>query len=291
MKWFSKRKFNQKGGSENLKNRCKSCGCFCKFLNITKNFIKKIIGELKRIRSNRSTLIPPAGASCRGSILIEFAVCMPILIILLFYIHDLMKIKRLYSQTEFVGQQMANILQNIAKTKEITMNDIKYAASLAYLTIYPGTTMFTTTQGNEYHVFAHQPRVYIYYVKSKADQKASTIWGFWMRSGAAVEPKNWDYDITENTAPGSVVSVKRSNVVPSSIYPTLKIDSGAKVILETQIRWNSSEQRNASGKLVNSAREVFGCYLVNPKNTAKAAYFSSVVIFAPHAGFTENEPT
>ena len=67
----------------------------------------------------------------RGSILIEFAICMPILIILLFYINDLVRIKRYYSQTEFVALQMANILQNIAKTRKITRNDIKYAASLA----------------------------------------------------------------------------------------------------------------------------------------------------------------
>ena len=60
-------------------------------------FIKKIIVASKRIRSDSCTekmsdatsRCQPAGASCRGSILIEFAVCMPILIILLFYINDL----------------------------------------------------------------------------------------------------------------------------------------------------------------------------------------------------------
>jgi len=205
MSWFAKKVFD--GGGKDLKNRYKSCSYLYKFLNITKNFIKKIIEELKRKPSDRctekycspgsmypgtekntarsgslpsrclsdrctrntayrrrlvnenltfaayerkasaacyfgkysfaavcrkiakivsyakrkpldrSTLISAAGTSCRGSILIEFAVCMPIFIILLFYIHDLVKIKRYYSQTEFVAQQMANILQNISQKR------------------------------------------------------------------------------------------------------------------------------------------------------------------------------
>jgi len=214
---------------------------------------------------------------------------MPILIILLFYIHDLMRIKRLYSQTEFVGQQMANILQNIARTKKITMNDIKYAASLAYLTIYPGTTMFTTTPGKEYHVFTHQPRVYMHYVKSGSEGKASSVWMLWVRPGSSTDPKNWDSEGAAGKYAGSVVQFK-TNVTPSSIYPTLKMDSGHdKVIIETQIRWDSSGQRNANGKLLKSTREVFGCYLANIKQSKN--YFVSVVIFTPNSGFTEDLPT
>ena len=150
MKRFAKMLFNREGSENHIKSRC----YLHKFLNITKNLIKKIIAIKKRKPSDRSALIPPAGASCiarvlqntvisikkiiaikkrklldrsalippagascRGAILVEFAVCMPILIISLFYINDLMKIKRFYSQTEFVAQQAANILQNLAKKK------------------------------------------------------------------------------------------------------------------------------------------------------------------------------
>ena len=57
-------------------------------------------------------------AAHEGSILIEFAVCMPVLIILLFYIHDLSKLKRYYDQAEFVAQQMMNILKNISRNRK-----------------------------------------------------------------------------------------------------------------------------------------------------------------------------
>lgn len=104
--------------------------------------------------------------SCRGAVLVEFAVCMPILIILLFYIHDLVRIKRYYSQTEFVAQQMANIIQNISQKREnkkITAEDLGYAVALAYQTIYPGTTMFWKSNGLP---LVHVPHPTICYVKT-----------------------------------------------------------------------------------------------------------------------------
>ena len=208
---------------------------------------------------------------------------MPVLIILLFYIHDLVKIKRLYSQTEFVAQQMANILQNIAKTREITKNDIKYAASLAYLTIYPGTTMYTTVSGSEKHIFGHQPRVFIHYVKGESGEKASTRWALWTRSGGGINPAEWHFSSMSNTDQSAVYYAK--NATPSSeIYPTLKIEEGKpKVLIDVQIRRTGNQ----------SARETFGLHFVNPKyvGTNQTGYFSSVVIFTPHSGFTEKVPT
>ena len=89
---------------------------------------------------------------------------MPILIVLLFYINDLVRIKRYYSQTEFIGQQMANILQNIAKNRAIRGDDIKYACSLAWLDI----------PSNPENVEAYTN---IYYVsKQKVSQQESFSW-------------------------------------------------------------------------------------------------------------------
>lgn len=46
---------------------------------------------------------------------------------------------------------MANILQNIARNKTLKYSDLCYAASLAYLTTYPGKTMYSTTNGQGKH--------------------------------------------------------------------------------------------------------------------------------------------
>ncbi len=136
------------GGGNDLKNPCKSYGYFFKIFNLVKirkilaektskpsdrctenNTASRRCLVNKKLRfaaydrirgvGSRATHFGyyiivlfqkfPLRVANRGAILIEFAICMPILIILLFYISDLVKIKRYYSQTEFVGQQMANI--------------------------------------------------------------------------------------------------------------------------------------------------------------------------------------
>ena len=89
-----------------------------------------------------------------GSILIEFAVCMPVLIILLFYINDLVKIKRYFSQTEFVAQQAANMIQNISQNREdkaVKLRDLRRISLLAWLSVYPGNTRFQQGSDQIYH--------------------------------------------------------------------------------------------------------------------------------------------
>ena len=101
----------------------------------------------------------------KGAILIEFAFCIPVLILLIYYMHDLFKIQRYYSQTEFVAYQMAQMLQTVSQNrsdKKITLSDLKRVTAAAYLSIYPGTTMFWQGKG---HVFGHFPHPIIYYVK------------------------------------------------------------------------------------------------------------------------------
>ena len=138
---------------------------------------------------------------------------------------------------EFVGQQMANILQNIAKTRVITRRDIKHAAALAYLTIYPGTTMFTTKSGSQYHTFNHMPRAYVFYAEGQPNGKASTIWACCVHPHTSVTPDGWYSGIfrgSENTFSSVRMKTKAD---PSNIYPTLKVEEGKpKIIIETQIQ-------------------------------------------------------
>ena len=136
MNWFAKKVFDG-GGGGNLKNRYKSHYYLSKIFKNLKRFIEQF-SRFLTLRHEDKLL------SRKGSILIEFAVCMPVLIILLFYIHDLVKLKRYHSQTEFIGQQIANILQNISQkrsNKAINLTNIKHACTPAWLTIPPGSSI------------------------------------------------------------------------------------------------------------------------------------------------------
>jgi len=241
-------------------------------------FIKRIILKTKRKPWNQGTLTPPAEASCRGAILIEFAVCMPILIILLFYINDLMRIKRYYAQTEFVAQQMANIIQNISQkrsNKRIYLNDIRYAASLAFLSMFPGNTRWTTDNS----ACPYAPGLHMAYVASESDNKASVKWLKNYTNYNGTTPSTYGY-----LTGGPYSSIKSgTDVTPSSIYPTLKINKGeSKILIDINLY---------SEPYWHDHKKVFGLYLVKPKTSfAPARLFDSVVIFTPKDGLFSTDP-
>lgn len=239
----------------------------------------------------------------KGSILIEFAVCMPVLIILLYYINDLTKLKRYYEQTEFMAQQFVNIIQNISQkrdNKAITLKDMKYASALAWLSLYPGMTMHHSTtdaRTDHTHELSHYPWHMIYYVKGLAGGKASVMWLRYTFPQKSTKPAQMycNSNDANNYMKGSVIN-RGTNVEPSSIYPTLKINEGeAKIIVECHLLANadsmSSNDYNPSDNLAICARKAFRLWSVTPKTANKARYFNSVVIFTPKPGlFTETMP-
>ncbi|MBO4405601.1 MAG: hypothetical protein J5821_02620 [Alphaproteobacteria bacterium] len=228
---------------------------------------------------------------------------MPVLIILLFYINDLIRIKRYYLQTEFMAHQFVNIIQNISQNrpdKAIKLNDMRYAAALAWLSLYPGTTMYhstTDTRTNSTHELSHFPWFFIYYVKSEPDGKASVKWIRYPFSQTGTNPQQIQCNSkNENLYMKGCIVGWGTNVEPSSIYPTLKMDDGFdRIIVECHLHANaasmSSNDYNPSDDQATRARKAFRLRLVTPKNAGNSRYFNSVVIFKPKPGlFTEKRP-
>lgn len=239
----------------------------------------------------------------RGSILIEFAICIPIFIILLFYINDLVRLKRWHSQTEFVAQQMANIIQNISQkrsNKKITANDIKYAVSAAYLSAFPGTSRFTSNKvTNSTGELGYNPLGLIYCVQGITDSTAKVRWvkRFHM-AGITYNPSQVAIDNTINRS-----NVKNlSNASPSEIYPTLRIEKDQiKIIIECAIHYSQASGYSfADGRRTASVSpsQAFGLklYKLSPPVTRDgtnndAIYFHSAVIFTPNPElFNETAP-
>ena len=272
------------------------------------NLIKKIIAELieklfakvtavRTAANSTFSRIPslrPRVEACKGSILVEFAICMPILIILLFYINDLVKMKRMYSQMEFVGQQMANILQNLSKKRAAEGETLKYedlchAASLAYLTIYPGTTMYSTTNSQRRHEFIHCPFFMVYYVQGTTDGKAKCLWDLHITTDTCTNPPWRVFANYARPTTHSTVTYSANEVPASSIYPTLKIEGDKpKIIVEPTLFWGKNFM-DKNGNKVSSAIQAFGYRFTKPKNF-NDLYFNQVVIFTPNAGFPKVRP-
>ncbi len=119
------------------------------------------------------------------------------------------------------------------------------------------------------------------YVTSETDNKASVKW-----------LKNYtNYDGTTPSTYGDLTispysSIKSgTDVTPSNIYPTLKINKGeSKILVDINLYSEPSSHDH---------KKVFGLYLVKPRTTfAGARLFDSVVIFTPKPGlFSEDPPT
>ena len=218
--------------------------------------------------------------------------------------HDLFKIQRYYSQTEFVAYQMAQMLQTVSQNrsdKKITWSDLKRVTAAAYLSIYPGTTMFWQGKG---HVFGHFPHPMVYYVKGLSNGNASCIWRAQMHPSheGNTSPSNMN-GAPNNHDDYNISAVRyKTDVPPAQIYPTLKIKPGeVKIIVDALIYYQQGSYFPfADGQTDVSVREAFGLYLVTPKvrrqNPASLSYnqncgyFNSVVIFSPNPGLFDETP-
>jgi hypothetical protein len=109
-----------------------------------------------------------------GAIFVEFAVAIPVLIAIVYYLHDVPKYKRMQAKMSFCAHCMANILQNVSNGQKVTLQHINHAMQAAYLTFYPGKTMRGTAQF--YMPLGHFPHGFVYCVKGISGKKASVVW-------------------------------------------------------------------------------------------------------------------
>ena len=214
--------------------------------------------------------------------------------------------KRYYDQTEFVAQQMVNILQNISQNREgdnkkITLDDIKRAASLACLSMYPGNTMYRNDAGSAHHDLSHCPRITIFYIKGQPGDRACCKWVRRFFSDGATIPTGWTVNNSTNSNV-SKVTAYISSVSPSKIYPTLKIKNGEeKIIVETSV-FNATNTMNVKDLMPTDnyktcARKAFKFWSISPRpinpspneTDTGAFYFSAVEIFTPAPGLFDGE--
>ncbi|MDR2724123.1 MAG: hypothetical protein LBB25_02880 [Holosporaceae bacterium] len=226
----------------------------------------------------------------KGAILIEFAVAVPILFILIYYMHDAPKYARMQERMEFVANEMISIIQNTSKNridKKITKNDLKNALVGAYLSVYPGMTMRGTA--NLVMPLGHFPHAFIYYVNGLGNGNAKVVW-------MVVSYLDDVYVSCVKYKPPqqhSGSSIKVSQNCPSSqIFKDLRIEKGEfKIILEC-CHYYVSEYMFSDGRRNEDVtpREAFGFYILNPRSTVNSNFFTTVVVFTPKPGLFDESP-
>ncbi|MDR1982449.1 MAG: hypothetical protein LBQ08_01460 [Holosporaceae bacterium] len=232
-----------------------------------------------------------------GAIMIEFALAIPLLITILYYMHDIPKYKRIQSKMEFAAHCAANILQNVSKNrtnKRITWNDMKYALIQGGMTFYPETSVFCIG-GERTHIYGHCLSTFVHCVKGLEDGKASVLWQIMYSSQNNTTPaENFNTGVLEGHA-CSVVKYLQ-NVDPSSILEGLKINKDEiKILIEYGLLYvlSTSGYAFTDGRICLdvSPQKAFGFLILSPKVSAGDVYFTRVVVFTPKPGLFDETPT
>jgi hypothetical protein len=232
-----------------------------------------------------------------GAIFIEFAVVIPILIAVVYYLHDLSKEKHIRNKVEFCVHCAVNMFQNISakrENKKITSNDIRRIAHTVSLPYFRGIEMLPI--GDCY------PRGMIFvmvilYVKGFGNNTAKVVW---TEQGSLYEytdsidkiqcwPNHYDSPCISNTyyTIGRIVNC-------NSIHPELKINKDEEKVIIYLSFWTSFGLKYYDRVYVSTAnaKRLFGFYVLPIKlKSGSNGLFTASVIFTPKSGlFDENVP-
>ncbi|MBQ3565080.1 MAG: hypothetical protein IJA14_02945 [Alphaproteobacteria bacterium] len=227
---------------------------------------------------------------------------MPVLILLIYYMHDLFLLQRYHSQTEFVAYQAIQMIQSISQNrsdKKITLTDLRNIYTSVFLSVYP-TNNFSSIAGA--HKNNHWGELFLYYVRGNSDGTASVIWSLQINLFNNNEVRNTPSLVR---AQAREASNGRSripivqNVSPKTIYSKLNIGKNdIRMILEACLDYSTAGGYNLSNGSPNSTipyDKVYGFHLLKPKYGGRVSgeftCFNSIVVFSPNPNlFTETAP-
>ena len=210
---------------------------------------------------------------------------------LIYYLHDVPKLQRYQQQMDFVGQQVAQMLQNVSQrrtNKRITQSDIANVIRAAYLTVFPGVSMLASQK--EIIPFGFFVQCSLLYIEGEPNNKASVKWRLvcYITQGPFVSFIFKD------------ISGQQS-VAPSVISPSLTIKNGeVKMLVVSELQY-AKPFSFADGRKCRdvSFREAFGFLIHDPRpydtngnsHTNFCNFFTSHTIFTPAAGlFDDTRP-
>ncbi|MDR1235732.1 MAG: hypothetical protein LBJ96_01875 [Holosporaceae bacterium] len=108
----------------------------------------------------------------------EFAFAIPVMIAVIYYLHDVPKLKRTQNSMKFCAHCAVNMFQNISlgrPNKRITLQDYKYISCSAFLPYYGGgTQQYGGLKLESYAIST--PQMSLCYLKGTGINKVKMIW-------------------------------------------------------------------------------------------------------------------
>ena len=229
-----------------------------------------------------------------GAVLIEFAFSIPVFLVLIYYIHDLPKMKLMQRKNQFVANFIAASIQNISKQRQnanqkLTVNDIINTIRLAVLCVFPGMTQYSQggTWGYKYMPLGHMPMVNFLVFSGTGENTAKIKYHH--RLYPCSDSVNGVY--TDGGTGGTIINFNATQA--SSIYRDFTISSGeTKCIIDFRFHNDSNIDLGTSGISTRTITKskLFGFLFYNPVTPDGNGYFHAVTIFTPKWNFSSDLP-
>jgi hypothetical protein len=242
-----------------------------------------------------------------GSILIEFAFSIPVLLTILYYVLDYPMFERIKAEAKCSAHMAVGMIQNISKHREsrrITAVDIRLITHAALMNFYSGLQSIHLGDGK--YPLGHTPLLFLACVKGLPEGKAKIAWGSFCFSHSPTVPSpNTLYFENAHQNMLDFMNLKCSLNIPynpSAIHPDLTIEEGEyKIILQAGFHTRAA-YKYSDGVVVSqgNARRLFGFYMLPfaPLGKPYAARgdlafmfsSSSTIIFTPNPGLFSDTP-
>jgi hypothetical protein len=224
-----------------------------------------------------------------GAILMEFAIAVPVLAALLYYVHDLPKYEHIRSKTKLCIHCAVNMLQNISqnsKDKRVTMQDIKRISCAAFLPYFgPGTKQYQGGGGTASIPYGGVVR--LRYLEGRSNGIPMVLWEAVCTANTVSKPSDASY----SDAAGSIPYNRKTDM-----YPGLSVHEGeARIILEIGFTGTLEEIGNYG------SRRCWGLHALTPGykklemthiGGSREIWFHRAIIFSPKPNlFDDSTPS
>jgi hypothetical protein len=156
------------------------------------------------------------------------------MIAIVYYLHDIPRYKRIQTKMNLCAHETVNILQSVSQNrvdKKITIDDIKYAMTFSFLTIFPGTTQYSDKGFGKpvcSYFLGYFPVILIYCVVGNLDGKTASV--VWAKSACSYYYATDGRDIStvSSTSMASIVKYLK-NADPSVLVHNMRDCPGVAV--------------------------------------------------------------
>jgi hypothetical protein len=233
----------------------------------------------------------------RGSVLIEFAICVPVLIMCLVAMHDIPKYYQIQAKLTFAAHCCVNMLQDVSvnrANKKITKSDVQRIAHAWTLIPWSNPNIVYQNSAGKLplNFFAN---IFLFYVVGTGDNKCKVMWSLYSSTNTKTIPTlNWNSNTSGALTAGWASSLRlkgnlQTNINSTKLLPNFHIKNEEKKVIVEIVLYSYNPPSHF--------RRGFGFWMLSPKpsvtppSSKERGFFTTFVIFTPKPGlFTETPP-